>query len=243
MQKKTVFVTGGSRGIGRAIADWFIKRDYNVIIGFYKNFEYKKSPLREKNVFSAMVDIKNRKSIIDAINISENYFKTTIDVLINNAAISQEKDFTKISDKDWDIMLATNLRGVFSFTQEVIPKMIKKRWGRIINISSVGGQWGGFNQVHYAASKAGVINFTKSIAKIYSEYGITCNCVSPGLIRTDMSNREIDSDQGIEKISTTPIKRIGEADEVASAVGFLSKHSSSYVTGQTINVNGGMYFS
>lgn len=243
MQKKTVFVTGGSRGIGRAIADWFIKRDYNVVIGFYKNFEYKKSPLREKNVFSAMVDIKNRKSIIDAINISENYFKTTIDVLINNAAISQEKDFTKISDKDWDIMLATNLRGVFSFTQEVIPKMIKKRWGRIINISSVGGQWGGFNQVHYAASKAGVINFTKSIAKIYSEYGITCNCVSPGLIRTDMSNREIDSDQGIEKISTTPIKRIGEADEVASAVGFLSKHSSSYVTGQTINVNGGMYFS
>ena len=243
MQKKTVFVTGGSRGIGRAIANWFIKRDYNVIIGFYKNFEYKKSPLREKNVFSAMVDIKNRKSIIDAINISENYFKTTIDVLINNAAISQEKDFTKISDKDWDIMLATNLRGVFSFTQEVIPKMIKKRWGRIINISSVGGQWGGFNQVHYAASKAGVINFTKSIAKIYSEYGITCNCVSPGLIRTDMSNREIDSDQGIEKISTTPIKRIGEADEVASAVGFLSKHSSSYVTGQTINVNGGMYFS
>jgi len=243
MQKKTVFVTGGSRGIGRAIADWFIKRDYNVIIGFYKNFEYKKSPLREKNVFSAMVDIKNRKSIIDAINISENYFKTTIDVLINNAAISQEKDFTKISDKDWDIMLATNLRGVFSFTQEVIPKMIKKRWGRIINISSVGGQWGGFNQVHYAASKAGVINFTKSIAKIYSEYGITCNCVSPGLIRTDMSNREIDSDQGIEKISTTPIKRVGEADEVASAVGFLSKHSSSYVTGQTINVNGGMYFS
>ena len=243
MQKKTVFVTGGSRGIGRAIADWFIKRDYNVIIGFYKNLEYKKSPLREKNVFSAMVDIKNRKSIIDAINISENYFKTTIDVLINNAAISQEKDFNKISDKDWDIMLATNLRGVFSFTQEVIPKMIKKRWGRIINISSVGGQWGGFNQVHYAASKAGVINFTKSIAKIYSEDGITCNCVSPGLIRTDMSNREIDSDQGIEKISTTPIKRVGEADEVASAVGFLSKHSSSYVTGQTINVNGGMYFS
>lgn len=243
MQKKTVFVTGGSRGIGRAIANWFIKRDYNVIIGFCKNFEHKKSPLREKNVFSAMVDIKNRKSIIEAINISENYFKTTIDILINNAAISQEKDFNKISDKDWDIMLATNLRGVFSFTQEVIPKMIKKRWGRIINISSVGGQWGGFNQVHYAASKAGVINFTKSIAKIYSEYGITCNCVSPGLIRTDMSNREIDSDQGIEKISTTPIKRIGEADEVASAVGFLSKHSSSYVTGQTINVNGGMYFS
>ena len=243
MQKKTVFVTGGSRGIGRAIANWFIKRDYNVIIGFYKNFEHKKSPLREKNVFSAMVDIKNRKSIIDAINISENYFKTTIDVLINNAAISQEKDFSKISDKDWDIMLATNLRGVFSFTQEVIPKMIKKRWGRIINISSVGGQWGGFNQVHYAASKAGVINFTKSIAKIYSEYGITCNCVSPGLIRTDMSNREIVSGQGIEKISTTPMKRVGEADEVASAVGFLSKHSSSYVTGQTINVNGGMYFS
>ena len=243
MQKKTVFVTGGSRGIGLAIANWFIKRDYNVIIGFCKNFEYKRSPLREKKDFSAMVDIKDRKSIIDAINISENYFKTTIDVLINNAAISQEKDFSKISDKDWDIMLATNLRGVFSFTQEVIPKMIKKQWGRIINISSVGGQWGGFNQVHYAASKAGVINFTKSIAKIYSEYGITCNCVSPGLIRTDMSNREIDSDQGIEKISTTPIKRVGKADEVASAVGFLSKHSSSYVTGQTINVNGGMYFS
>ena len=242
MQKKTVFVTGGSRGIGRAIANWFIKRDYNVIIGFYKNFEYKKSPLREKNVFSAMVDIKNRKSIIDAINISENYFKTTIDVLINNAAISQEKDFSKISDKDWDIMLATNLRGVFSFTQEVIPKMIKKRWGRIINISSVGGQWGGFNQVHYAASKAGVINFTKSIAKIYSEYGITCNCVSPGFIETDMT-RNIPEKVKLHLISRIPMGKLGSGEDVSNCVAFLSSESSSYITGETIHVNGGMYMS
>lgn len=243
MQKKTVFVTGASRGIGLAIAKWFIKRDYNVIVGFCNSYEHKKNPLREKNIFSAMVDIKDRKSIKDAIAISESYFETTVDVLINNAAISQEKDFSKISDEDWDLMLGTNLRGVFSFTQEVIPKMIKKGWGRIINVSSIGGQWGGYNQVHYAASKAGVINFTKSIARIYSEYGITSNCVSPGLIETDMSASEIGSDGGKAKIDTTPIKRVGEVDEVASAVGFLSRHSSSYITGQTINVNGGMYFS
>ena len=140
------------------------------------------------------------------------------------------------------MMLGTNLRGAFIFSQEVLPNMMKSGWGRIINIASIGGQWGGINQVHYAASKAGLINLTRSIAKIYSSYGITCNSVSPGLVQTDMASREIGSKEGQEKLKNIPIGRVGTTSEIASAVGFLASDEASYITGQTINLNGGMYF-
>jgi NAD(P)-dependent dehydrogenase (short-subunit alcohol dehydrogenase family) len=139
-------------------------------------------------------------------------------------------------------MLEINLRGMFSFTQEVLPKMKMKKWGRIINIASIGGQWGGYNQVHYAAAKAGVINFTKSIGKIYSEFGVTCNAISPGLVLTDMSKKEINSKQGINKIKSIPKGRIANPEEISSVALFLASQKASYITGQTINVNGGMYF-
>ena len=120
--------------------------------------------------------------------------------------------------------------------------MKKKKFGRIINIASIGGQWGGYNQVHYAAAKAGVINFTKSLAKLYSKFGITSNTVSPGLVMTKMSEKEINSKSGKKKIASIPVGRLGTADEISHVVKFLCSEESSYVTGQTINVNGGMYF-
>jgi NAD(P)-dependent dehydrogenase (short-subunit alcohol dehydrogenase family) len=241
MSEKTVFVTGGSRGIGKSIVLEFLNNDYNVVIGFKTNKKLALELAEKQNALPIYVDISKRSSIINAIKKTEKEFGG-IDILINNAGISQEKPFEKISDKDWDKMLKVNLGGVFSFTQEVLPKMKKKKWGRIINISSIGGQWGGYNQVHYAAAKAGVINFTKSIGKIYSEFGITCNTISPGLVLTDMSKKEISSKQGIKKIKNIPIGRIANTEEISSVALFLSSKNASYITGQTINVNGGMYF-
>jgi len=138
-------------------------------------------------------------------------------------------------------MFASNLRGAFSFSQEVIPHMIKSKWGRIVNVASIGGQWGGRNQIHYAASKAGLINLTISLAKLYSKKGITTNAVSPGLVKTDLIANELKTTSGKNKVKQIPIGRIADTDEVANIVNFLCSDEASYITGQTINVNGGMY--
>ena len=127
-------------------------------------------------------------------------------------------------------------------TQETIPEMIKKDFGRIINISSIGGQWGGYNQVHYAASKAAIINLTRSVAKIYGKSGITSNAIAIGLVATDMSERELNTQAGKEKVASIPITRLGTPDEVGSLVTYLASNDAAYITGQTINLNGGMYF-
>ncbi len=235
MHNKVVFITGASRGIGEAIADYLSSNGYLVAYG------YNKTPIT-KNVFNVQVDIANRQSIQNAIKKTIEHFKQPIEILINNGAIAQEKPFLTINDEDWDTILAVNLRGAFSFTQEVLPQMIENKWGRIINITSIGGQWGGFNQVHYAASKAALINFTQSIAKIYSKEGITSNAIAPGLIATDMSENELNTDAGKEKLKNIPIGRLGTKQEIASIALFLASNESSYITGQTINANGGMYF-
>ncbi len=187
------------------------------------------------------VDIQNRDSVIHAISNTEKHFGSSIDILVNNAGIAQEKDLLTITEQDWQTMLNTNLGGAFRFTQEILPSMIEKKWGRIINISSIGGQWGG-NQVHYAAAKAALINFTMSLAKLYSKDGITANAIAPGLIETDMIQNEMQTPEGKEKCKNIPVGRIGTPEEVATAVLFLASKEAGYITGQTININGGMYF-
>ena len=166
----------------------------------------------------------------------------SVDILVNNAAMAQEKPFETITDEDWSQMLAVNLQGPFICAQEVLPDMLAQNWGRIVNISSVGGQWGGFNQVHYAAAKAGLINFTRSLAKIYGGRGIVANAVSPGLVATRMAAAELTSEAGRQKVAQIPAGRTGTIDEVAAVVAFLASERASYVLGQTINVNGGQYF-
>ena len=164
------------------------------------------------------------------------------EVLVNNAAVAQEKPFDAITSVDWDFVMAANLRGPFLCCQEVLAHMQRSRWGRIINITSIGGQWGGFNQVHYATAKAGLISLTRSLARLYSPKRITTNAVAPGLVQTEMANRELSSPQGREKVKQIPIGRIGTVEDVADAVAFLASDGAGYITGQTINVNGGMYF-
>jgi len=234
---KLVLVTGASRGIGETIADYFDTQAYDVIYGYNNTI-----PKNINNNFSIQIDISNRKSIRNAMKQIEQNFKRPIDILVNNAAIAQEKPFLELTDDDWQEMFDINLQGAFRVTQEVLPDMIKTRWGRIINITSIGGQWGGFNQVHYAASKAALINFTQSIAKLYSKEGITSNAIAIGLVETDMSKNELNTVAGQEKVKNIPIGRLGTKDEIAKIAFFLASEDASYITGQTLNANGGMYF-
>ena len=241
--RRIAFVTGASRGIGKAIAGALLEQGYKVACG-YRNNKSGLDELRDKYpcAYPVEVDIHKRASIRAAILASEHRFDRSIDILINNAAIADERAFETITDAQWDLVLETNLRGPFAFTQEALPAMVKNNWGRIVNIVSIGGQWGGMRQVHYAAAKAGLINFTQSIAKIYSGKGITSNAVSPGLVGTDMIANELSSEEGKAKVAGIPAGRIATPHEVASAVTYLCSDGAAYITGQTLNVNGGMYF-
>lgn len=243
VNKKLVLITGASRGIGKEIALSFLKEGYLVACG-YKKYKTGISEIEKtyENAYGVQIDIRNRKSVQRALAVIEKKFKRTIDIAINNAGIADEKPFEKITDADWDMMLETNLRGSFIVSQEVLPSMVKKQWGRVVNISSIGGQWGGMNQVHYAAAKAGVINFTRSLAKLYSHCGITANAIAPGLIDTDMIKNEVKTKAGKEKIAQIPVGRVGTPREVAAAVIFLCSDDAAYITGHTMNINGGLLF-
>ena len=237
--KKTAFITGGTQGIGKAIVEKLISEDYKVIIGFMSqkakaNDIAKNINSMNGDAIAVHCDISSRSSIQGVLAKIKH-----IDILINNAGISQSKDFLDITDEDWDQMININLRGAFIFSQEVIPSMLERNWGRIINITSIGGQWGGINQVHYASSKAGLTGLTMSLARLYSRKGITSNSVSPGIIETDMTAWIEDKDKQI-LTQDIPVGRFGLVGEVAEVVSFLASEASGYITGQTINVNGGM---
>ena len=203
-KKKIILITGGSRGIGKSIAIKLGKNNNFVIITYKKNKNYAQKVVEEIKVnggeaFSIKMDISCEISINETIeNIKCKY--DSVDILVNNAGISQEKPFLDISIRDWEEMLRTNLTSAFYLSKLCIPKMVQNKWGRIINISSIGGQWGGFNQVHYAASKAGLISLTQSLAKIYSKDGITTNAIAPGLISTDMVSNELNTEHGLSLI-------------------------------------------
>lgn len=240
---KLAFVTGASRGIGRAIACALLERGHTVACGYHEQQDKAAEiAARYDEAYPVRIDIQARASIRDAFAEATTRFKHGIDILVNNAAIADEKPFETITDTDWDRMLETNLRGPFIAAQEALPGMVERRWGRIVNIVSIGGQWGGMRQVHYAASKAGLINFTQSLARLYSADGITSNAVSPGLVATDMAQNELDSEAGRAKSAQIPLGRIAAPHEIAAVVAFLCSEEAGYITGQTINVNGGMLF-
>ena len=248
MIDKTILITGCSSGIGKHLLLESVKK-YKRIIATYntgksrinKTLKNLNSSNRSRvEVFHLNIGTeKSLKNFIGKLRKKN----ITVDVLINNAALSQIKSPLKITRKDWSLIMDVNLKGPFFLTQQLIPNMIKKKWGRVINLSSIGGQWGGKDQVHYAISKSGLIGMTRSFAKVYSSFNITCNAVSPGLVMTKMSKKEISSKAGIKKIENIPIGRIASMKEVSSVIFFLCQEDASYITGQTINVNGGMLFS
>jgi len=245
-KSKCVFITGASRGIGAGIARRLAADGLSVAVGYNSNKDTADEIVNEilsasGVAISIPLNVESRDSIKKAVALLQRKFGI-VDVLVNNAAIAQEKPFLEITDNDWDHMLGVNLRGPFALIQEVLPQMLDQGYGRIVNISSIGGQWGGINQIHYASAKAGLIGLTRSIAKTFSSNGVTCNAVAPGLVATEMSAAELNTEAGKEKVKNIPCGRLGLVEEVAGAVSYLVGPDGGYVTGQTLNLNGGMYF-
>ncbi|WAI18494.1 MAG: 3-oxoacyl-[acyl-carrier-protein] reductase [Buchnera aphidicola (Acyrthosiphon caraganae)] len=238
--RKTVLITGANRGIGKAIAKKFINKGIQVIgtsttQNGVKNIEdYLKG-----NGFGFILNLKNTDSITETIK--EIYKKKySIDILINNAGIKEDNLLVKMKNKEWNDVIKTNLSSIFYLVKSVIRPMIKKKQGRIITIGSVIAYTGNKGQVNYSASKSGLVGFHKSLALEVASKGITVNIVSPGLIKTDFTNT-LSSIQNQKYISNIPMKRLGNPEEIADAVIFLSSKKASYITGHTLHINGGMY--
>lgn len=238
--KKTVIVTGGSNGIGKCIVEDLSKNEYNVILNYNKsenNAKKIQEELKQKgfeiDIFKA--DVSKREEVKKLIEYTLKKYKN-IDILINNAGISQTKLFTDITDEDWNKMINTNLNSVFYMTQEVIPNMIHNKNGCIINISSVWGMVGASCEVHYSVSKAGIDAMTKSLAKELGPSNIRVNSIAPGIIKTDMiSNLSEEEIKSIEQ--EIPLEKIGKPENIVKCVNWLIEDE--YTTGQIISVNGG----
>lgn len=239
---KLALVTGAGGGIGKATALALLSAGYQVACGYNGNRAGAEA-IDHPRARPVKIDISSRASIRHALTEVRKAFGRDIEILVNNAALVQEKPFDRLSDADWDRMMQVNLRGAFILAQESLPAMAKKKWGRIVNITSIGGQWGGMRQVHYAAAKAGLINLTHSLARLYSPLGITANAVSPGLVATDMIKKELKSKAGKQKAAQIPVGRIAAPEEIAAGVVYLVSDGAAYVTGQTLNINGGMLMS
>lgn len=240
--KKTVLITGASRGIGRAAAEAFAKAGYDVAVNYNKSAGAAETLCRELEKYSVKAlpfgaDVSDKKAV-EKMSAEIETAMGAVSVLVNNAGIAEQALFTDISEEMWDRMFAVNVKGAYNCTQAVLPKMIHEKYGRIINISSMWGISGASCEVHYSASKAALIGFTKALAKEVGLSGITVNCVAPGVIDTDM-NGHLSPEIISELKEETPLNRIGTPREVAETVLFLASEKASFITGQTISVDGG----
>ena len=243
MSNRVAFVTGASRGIGRATALALGKAGFDVV-GAATTIESNVELVAEMNAaggnfLAVNLDIRSPESIKEAFGrvLKE---KTRIDVLVNNAGVTRDGLAVRMKPADWDAVLRVNLDGAFLAIQQVLPGMMRNRWGRIINMSSVVGQAGSAGQVNYAASKAGLIGMSKSLAQELGSRGITVNVVAPGYIATDMT-KELPEERKQKILAAIPLGRIGTSEDIAAAVKFLASEEAGYITGQVLAVNGGMY--
>lgn len=241
--KKTAVITGGSRGIGRSMVLSFAQKGYNVIFCYEKNenaaFETEKEARKlGAEVYAFKTDVSKSEEVEKLFAFAEEKFSGA-DVLICNAGIGRQRLFTDITDEDFERMIGVNLKGVFYCCRRALPYMIRNKWGRIINITSMWGETGGSCEVDYSAAKAGVTGLTKALAKEVGPSGITVNAVSPGVIETDM-NRALTTEDMAALADETPLCRIGRPEEVAAAAVFLAGEEAGFVTGQVLGVNGGI---
>lgn len=243
MEGKVAIVTGASRGIGRAIALKLAEEGANIVINYRNNSDSLNEIVKEiEKLSSKAILVPGDVSIFnDAKNIIEKAVEkfNTVDILVNNAGITKDGLILRMKEEDFDKVIEVNLKGAFNCIRHVAPIMLKKRSGKIINISSVVGITGNAGQANYSAAKAGIIGLTKSTAREFAGRGINVNAVAPGFIKTSMT--EVLPDKVKESIlSTVPLKRIGLPSDVAEAVSFLASSKSDYITGQVINIDGGM---
>ena len=231
MEHKKVIVTGGNRGIGKGIVLSLLDQGYLVLA---TSRDSKKFDMSHQNLEVANLDVCDQASIDDFQQIVNEFDP---DILINNAGITKDNLFLRMTEDDWEEVIDTNLNSVFRMTKLVVKGMLKKKWGRIINISSISGSMGNPGQTNYSASKAGVEAFSRSLAKELGSRNITVNSVAPGFIQTDMTQGLIDE----EITKKIPLQRVGSVEDVASLINFLVSEESNYITGQTLVVDGGLF--
>lgn len=243
LQNKIAVITGGARGIGRAIADDFIAEGADVVIldkFFPDDFESWKAGKSSgsRKILSRSLDVT---STSETEQVCQELAKELgkIDILVNNAGITRDKLMMRMSEEDWDMVLAVNLKGAFNMMKALTTIMIRQKAGKIINISSVVGLTGNAGQSNYSASKAGLIGLSKSIAKELASRNINVNCVAPGFVETDMTAK-LNEEQRKAMLSVVPMKRTSQPSEIAGVVTFLASEKADYITGQVIPVDGGM---
>jgi len=240
--EKIVLVTGASRGIGRAIAEQFAN-DGATVIGTATSqggADAISAYLAPFNGVGMMLNVTETDSIAAVLGAIKEQFGDTPAILINNAGITRDNLLMRMKEEEWSDIIQTNLTSVFRLSKAVMRGMMKKRWGRIITIGSVVGTMGNAGQSNYAAAKAGLIGFSKSLAREIALRGITVNVVAPGFIETDMT-KALPEEQVKALTSQIPAARLGSVDDIAEAVTFLASDRASYITGETLNVNGGMH--
>ena len=234
---KTALVTGASRGIGKAIAEK-LKADNYKVLGTATS-DSGVDTLNNNDIEGYLLDLNSKDSIENFWSKLESNSKT-ISVLVNNAGITRDNIILRMSDEEWSDIMNVHLYGTFQFSKRALKMMLKNKWGRIINISSASASIGNRGQSNYAAAKAGVEAFTKSLAKEVGKRDITINAVAPGFISTDMTenNKGVNADYLVKEI---PLGRFGKPEEVASLISFMCSDGASYITGQTVHINGGLY--
>lgn len=235
---KIVLVTGASRGIGLEAAKHFSKEGYKVIGSSRGDFNLGEL-IGDESAISVQLDLMSKESIknLFAYLKSEDLLPS---VLVNNAGITKDQLFLRMKDEDWDDVIETNLNGLFRVTKAFIKPMVKNKFGRVINISSVAGLMGNSGQVNYSSSKSAMVGFTRSLAKELGSRNITSNVVAPGFIETDMTTF-LNDDEKVEVSKNIPMKRFGTVQDVAKCIVFLASDEANYITGQTISVDGGLF--
>lgn len=247
LKGKVCLITGGGRGLGKGMALAFAKESARAIaISYVSNKTYAEETCNKltelgSTAYMTQVEVTDRGSIKAWVNQIVDA-EGQIDVLVNNAGINRQGPIDTVTEEDWDEIMAVNLKGPFLVSQEVLPLMVGAGGGRIINIASVSGLYGGPTTAHYAASKAGLISLTQVLARWGAEHGILVNSISPGIIETDLTREELRSGGGAGVVALTLLKRPGRVDDVTSIAVMLASDEQSYMTGQTISPNGGSYF-
>ena len=241
LKNKKVLITGATGGIGKALVSKFSSLDANILATGTKNEKLDLLKKEFPNINILKFDISEHPKIEEFI---ENVFSqlTGLDVLINNAGVNLDNLSLRMTNEQWKKVIDINLGSTFLLTKHAIKKMLKNKYGRIVNITSIVGHTGNLGQANYSASKAGIIGMSKSLAIEYAKKNITINCVSPGFIQTKMTDNILENIKAV-LTSKIPMSRLGSGEDVANTVAFLASDAASYITGETIHVNGGMYMS
>ena len=239
MTNRVAFVSGASRGIGKACAVALAQAGARVVLAARDRAKLEEAAAETPGSFIVEMDLGQPDSIKEAFAKTARDFGA-VSILVNNAGVTKDTLAVRMKKDDWDLVIQTNLTGSFLCCQQVLPGMMRERWGRIVNISSVVGESGNAGQVNYAASKAGLIGLTKSLAQEMAARNITVNAVTPGFIDTDMTS-VLSQEVKDAIVARIPLKRLGTSADVAAAVRFLAGDEASYITGHVLSVNGGMY--